>query len=179
MYHFTDGGLRNVWLRNGYIEHQTPYGHGVSFHDLDGLIIAICQALHQKPGKLSGAEFRYIRTAMQFSQKSLGKLFGYTEQAVAKWEKYGKVPKVVDAALRLVFIEKHDGNRATTTAIDMLNAIDRITATKITLTKEKSAWSFIIEIEDSALGTATVHAAAPKALHPQAGQVHNQEAADA
>ncbi|NVE00470.1 hypothetical protein [Massilia sp. BJB1822] len=79
MYHFTDGGLRNVWLRNGYIEHQTPYGHGVSFLDLDGLTIAICQALYQKPGKLSGAEFRYIRTALQFSQKSLGKLFGYTE----------------------------------------------------------------------------------------------------
>lgn len=154
MYHFTDGGLRNVWLSNGYVEHKTPYGNGVSFHDLDGLVVAICRALCKKPGKLTGAEFRYIRAALLLSQKSLGKLFGYTEQAVAKWEKYGKVPKVVDAALRMIFIERHDGNKKVTAAVDMLNAIDRITNTKIIVTEEKSKWTSVIEVsEDEALDT--------------------------
>jgi len=154
MYHFTDGGLRNVWLSNGYIEHKTPYGNGVSFHDLDGLVVAICRALCKKPGKLTGAEFRYIRAALLLSQKSLGKLFGYTEQAVAKWEKYGKVPKVVYAALRMIFIERHDGNKKVTAAVDMLNAIDRITNTKIIVTEEKSKWTSVIEVsENEALDT--------------------------
>ena len=31
MYHYTDGGLRNVWLANGYEIKKTPYGEGVAF----------------------------------------------------------------------------------------------------------------------------------------------------
>jgi len=146
MYQFTDGGLRNVWLSNGYVERETPYGSGISFHDLDGLVIAICRALCKKPGKLSGAEFRYIRAALLLSQKALGQLFGYTEQAVAEWEKHGKVPKVVDATLRMIFIERHDGNKKMTAAVDMLNAIDRISNAKIIITEEKSRWISVIEV---------------------------------
>jgi DNA-binding transcriptional regulator YiaG len=145
MYHFTDGGLSNVWLKNGFAEHKTPYGDGVSFHDLDGLVIAICLALCKKPGKLTGAEFRYIRNALLMSQKSLGQLFGYTEQAVAKWEKFGKVPKVVDAALRLVFVARHDGTQQVNAAVDMLNIIDRMASSRIIVSESKSKWISNIE----------------------------------
>ncbi|MBA5689404.1 hypothetical protein [Rugamonas apoptosis] len=147
MYHYTDGGLRNVWLKNGYTEHNTPYGQGVSFHNLDGLAAAICRALCDKPGKLTGTEFRFIRTTLLLSQKSLGKLFGYTEQAVAKWEKYGKVPKLVDAALRLVFIERHDGTSKSATAVGLLTAIDRIAKARIIVTESNSKWTSTIELE--------------------------------
>ena len=44
MHHYTDGGLRNVWLANGYEIKKMPFGDAVSFHDGDGLIHAICQA---------------------------------------------------------------------------------------------------------------------------------------
>jgi len=148
VYHFTDGGLRNVWLTNGYTEHQTVYGSGVSFHDLDGLVKTICAALCKKPGKLTGAEFRYIRTALLLSQKSIGKLFGYTEQAVAKWEKLGKVPKVVDAALRLVCIAQFDGNKKVSTAVNMLNVIDRISNARIIVNVTHSKWTAKIEVVD-------------------------------
>jgi hypothetical protein len=63
MHHFTDGGLQNVWLVNGYTVHRTPYGSAVSIHDMDGLARAICMALTQKQGVLSGKEVRYIRQA--------------------------------------------------------------------------------------------------------------------
>ena len=43
MYHYTDGGLRNVWLVNGYEVRKTPFGEAVAFHDGDGLTQAICQ----------------------------------------------------------------------------------------------------------------------------------------
>ena len=32
-----DGGLRNVWLANGFEIKKTPFGDAVSFHDSDGL----------------------------------------------------------------------------------------------------------------------------------------------
>ena len=63
MYHFTDGGLRNIWLRNGYEMHETPYGKAVSFQDGDGLIRAVCLALTRKVVQLTGVEFRYIRSS--------------------------------------------------------------------------------------------------------------------
>ena len=72
MYHFTDGGLKNVWLGNGYEERQTKYGKAVSFHGLDGLIAAICNALSEKKSKLTGAEFRYLRSNMGLSQACSG-----------------------------------------------------------------------------------------------------------
>ncbi|RBL66775.1 hypothetical protein C3E98_035715, partial [Pseudomonas sp. MWU13-2625] len=60
MYHYTDGGLKNVWLTNGYTLHKTPYGDGVSINDLDGLCTAICLALAKKAAPLTGVEFRYV-----------------------------------------------------------------------------------------------------------------------
>jgi len=69
MYHYTDGGLRNVWLENGYEVKKTPYGEGIAFHDLDGLTMTICLALTDKVGVLTGTEFRYVRSAgMMLSQ---------------------------------------------------------------------------------------------------------------
>ena len=30
MYHYRECGLRNVWLANGFEQHETPYGPGVA-----------------------------------------------------------------------------------------------------------------------------------------------------
>lgn len=147
MYHYTDGGLRNVWLKNGYVERSTPYGKTVAFHDLDGLVIAICQALTQKPGRLTGAEFRYIRNALLLSQKSLGQAVGYTEQAVAKWEKTGKVPKAIDLMLRMIFARKNNGDKNVSSMLDMLNEIDRISNARIIVSESRSKWKSTIEAE--------------------------------
>lgn len=37
VYHYRECGLGNVWLANGYDEHSTPYGEGVSIDDAEGL----------------------------------------------------------------------------------------------------------------------------------------------
>jgi len=148
MYRFTDGGLRNVWLKNGYVERNTPYGKAVSFHDLDGLVLAICHALINKPGKLTGAEFRYVRNALLLSQKSLGQAVGYTEQAVAKWEKSGKVPKAIDLMLRLLFARKHSGDKTVSSLLDMLNTLDRIGHARIIVSESSSKWKSEIELDE-------------------------------
>ncbi|MFZ6681920.1 hypothetical protein [Undibacterium sp. Tian12W] len=152
MYHYTDGGLRNVWLTNGYIEHKTKYGNGVSFQDSDGLTQAICKALSHKPGKLTGAEFRYIRSSMLLSQKSLGKTLGYSEQAVAKWEKNGKIPKAVEFFIRSLYLAKHNGNAKVCSMIDVLNLIDRIANTKIIVSEARNKW--VSKFEDQELEAA-------------------------
>ena len=54
MLKYDDAGLRNVWLANGYELHDTAYGKAVSYHDIHGLTHAICAALVNKPGPLTG-----------------------------------------------------------------------------------------------------------------------------
>jgi putative transcriptional regulator len=63
MLHYTDGGLKNVWLLNGFEIRKTPYGKGVAIHDIDGLTNTICLALTNKSSPLTGVEFRYVRSA--------------------------------------------------------------------------------------------------------------------
>lgn len=38
MYHYTEGGLTNVWLSNGFREEDTPYERGVSIEILKACI---------------------------------------------------------------------------------------------------------------------------------------------
>lgn len=47
-YHYTESGLRNIWLASGYDVVQTCYGPGVAIHDVAGLHRAIGEALAEK-----------------------------------------------------------------------------------------------------------------------------------
>lgn len=134
MYRWDDMGLKNVWLANGYILHETPYGRGVSFEDIEGLTRAVSLALARKPGKLTGAEFRYLRQAgLGMSQPSLGKVLGVDAQSIARWEKSGKVPKWANRMIRLVFEAHADGDVAIRRVVERINDIDRLVNRRIVL----------------------------------------------
>jgi putative transcriptional regulator len=148
MYHYTDGGLRNVWLSNGYIKHDTQYGKGVSFQDLEGLTKAICLALTKKPGKLTGSEFRYLRNHMLLSQKAFGELMGYGEQSIAKWEKNGKIPKAVEYFIRTLYVARNNGSKRVCSMIDTINLIERIANTRIIVSEKGNKWRSKIETDD-------------------------------
>ena len=126
MYRFTDGGLRNIWLANGFKMTKTPYGKAVAIEDQQGLSLAICKALVMKSGFLTGVEFRYIRQIMLLSQKSVGLQLGVTEQAVAKWEKTGKLPKYADSLIRLFFIAHTNGNEKVKNLVNAMNHSERV-----------------------------------------------------
>ena len=135
MYHYTDGGLRNVWLANGYEIKKTPYGEGVAFHNVDGLTRSICMALTRKASLLTGAEFRYIRSAgMLLSQPALGKLMGIDGQSVARWEKTSKVPRWADKVVRLLYTAHAEGNER------IAKAVERLVKQKIVVKESRGRW---------------------------------------
>ena len=106
MYQYQESGLDNVWLVNGYSVIDDPdYGECVSISDTLGLHKAIAHNLIFNKPRLIGAEFRFLRKELDLSQKALSDLFGNEEQAVARWEKTGKVPKWADRLLRACLIE--------------------------------------------------------------------------
>lgn len=145
MFHFTDGGLRNVWLANGYITEKTPYGEVVSIPDLPGLVQAICRALIRKKSRLTGVEFRYLRQAMLMSQGTLGKAMGRSDQSVAVWEKRGRIPKFADSMLRVLYAAHCDGNERVKNIIHALNDVDRVI--HIVMKESKKGWT-AIETDD-------------------------------
>jgi hypothetical protein len=68
LYHYTDSGLRNVYLKNGYSIKKTPYGRGVSIHDIAGLHQLLgMELVCNKAGKLSSTEIRFLRVEMDLA----------------------------------------------------------------------------------------------------------------
>ncbi len=151
MLKFDDGGLRNVWLENGYEVQQTRYGKAVSYHDLDGLVHSICQTLAHKEGWLTGTEFRYLRLNLGLSQASLGKLLDVTEQSVAAWEKRARIPRLADKHLRLLWIEKHNGNEPIARTMARLNDVERLVHQRIVARERpRKGWTATAEPAEAA-----------------------------
>ena len=125
MYHYTESGLQNVWLKNGYVVHDTPYGKSVAIHDVEGLHKLIGRNLAQQP-KLTGAELRFLRKEMGMSQSALGLLLGTSDQNISLWERRGRIPKTSDRLIRLLYLEHAGNNIKIRELIDRINEQDTV-----------------------------------------------------
>ncbi len=126
MYHYTECGLPNVWLVNGYRPHETPYGEAMVVEHVEGLHRTIAMALVNRKPHLSGAEFRFLRKELDLSQARLAAhYFGNDAQSVAMWEKRGRVPKWADRFLRALYREHAEGNAHIHEIVDRLNDLDQ------------------------------------------------------
>lgn len=105
-YHYTECGLDNIYLLNGFEITKNDDDQEIFIHDIHGLHKAIGLAIVFKQGLLLGNEIKFIRTTLDFSQTRLAKLLGCTYQTVLLWEK-NKTPisKTADRLLRVLFFE--------------------------------------------------------------------------
>jgi putative transcriptional regulator len=136
-YHYTESGLDNVWLRNGFHYSEGQRGLQVAFEDLDGLHRAIGETLIARFKRLSGKEVRFLRQEMALSQAALARLFGVSERAVVRWERAaaGRVPGPAETALRMLyrdFITGQGGSmrRMLKMIADMEGQMERMTLSK-------------------------------------------------
>ncbi len=140
MYHYTECGLRNVWLSNGYRSLKTEYGKATSIENVEGLHRVIGEQLAKNKAKLSGAEFRFLRKELGLSQASFGKSFDLEGQTVALWEKKGRVPTWADRMIRLMYIETINENSKVKELIDRLIDLDRQDSEKQIFQETKKGW---------------------------------------
>jgi putative transcriptional regulator len=127
-YHYTESGLDNVWLESGFkIETHKNYGELISITNPRGLHEFIGRWLVAQPRTLTGAEFRFLRTELDMSQRMLADLVGTNEQSIAKWEKARTkdvANKAAERLLRLAYINYLDGKPEFSTIIDRITQLD-------------------------------------------------------
>ena len=122
MYHYTECGLPNVYLKNGFtIEHIDGEDY-TSIDDMNNLHVAIAQTIADSHTALRPAQFKFLRIELNLSQKMLGHRFGVSEQTIARYEK-GKsdIPRTTDAALRSLFMEKLEKTNSVSYFLDLLS----------------------------------------------------------
>ena len=106
-YHYRDSGLDNVWIEGGFDEIDSPYGEGVAIHDVDGLHRCIAHCLVNKPGPLTGPEFKFLRTELDLSQLALGNLCGRNERTIREWEtRDARVEEPANTIVRFVYEQR-------------------------------------------------------------------------
>jgi DNA-binding transcriptional regulator YiaG len=140
MYHYTESGLNNVWLVNGYRIVKTPYGRGVAITNADGLHRVIALSLVERKPRLSGGDFRFLRKEIDLSQAALAELLGKDAQSVARWEKSGRVPKIADRLLRAIYEEHVRGQARIVRLVKRLGEVARPLERRLLFEETRSGW---------------------------------------
>jgi DNA-binding transcriptional regulator YiaG len=124
-YQYTECGLDFVYLANGYQEHKTKYGEGVSISASDTLDAQIALTLISSTARLSGQCVRFLRTLMNMTQKELADELGTRRVSVARWELKPDtpIPPASDRVLRFVVSRELFSNHATQDLTTLLSEI--------------------------------------------------------
>lgn len=139
MYHYIECGLSNVWLKNGYDVLEIDGEKAISISDVDTLHEAIGRSV-ASTSNLNAEEIRFLRKELGLSQKRLADLLGSTEQTVSLWERGGRMPKVYDRLIRLLYLEKIDGNINVQAMIEKLIALDFQQDKKLVFSDTRMGW---------------------------------------
>jgi len=82
------------------------------------------------------------------SQDGLGKIIGADVQAIARWEKSGKIPKMADKLIRISYLEKEEGNSSLSHVIKTLNKIERLVNQRIILSETETGGWRSLELDE-------------------------------
>lgn len=141
-YHYTECGLDNVYLTNGYTEHETDYGKGVSIHNADNLHEAIARSIVFSPHVIRGRELRFLRSMLDLSQSGLGRVLGSKTQNIKRWEKDldKAIPGTADRALRSFYVLKACGHELAERMCELLGEIDELEYQLATFQSVEGEW---------------------------------------
>jgi transcriptional regulator with XRE-family HTH domain len=103
-YHLKGIGLPNIHLLSGVkLEDDADYGPLVTIENLQGLLHAIGLHIIEKPGPMTGAEFRFLRKQMDLTQAQLAERLRVTDQTIANYEKGKTAAGPADVMMRVLY----------------------------------------------------------------------------
>jgi putative transcriptional regulator len=169
-HHYTGANLKNIWLTNGFRRHETKWGSGTSYTDVEGLFRQIARHLCLSNHRLDGDGVRFLRKHLELTQDELGQALGCSSQAVAKWEKgeVANVPQAEARLLRLLVLHQLEPLMALDRA---MAAYDQPPEEKIVLTyKPGTGWSCASQVQTSFTAVMTSKGTSSGALQKAFGQ---------
>ncbi|MCH8536352.1 MAG: helix-turn-helix domain-containing protein [Alkalimonas sp.] len=146
MYQYTESGLSNVFLKNGFTVEIIDGEEFTSIDDMNGLHSTIAQAVAESRKPLTHEEFKFLRIELNVSQKMLGTRFGVDEQTIARYEKgQTKIPRTTDAALRSLYMESQEKNNPVSYFLDLLADTEAEEAAKVIRLEEiEDQWAIAV-----------------------------------
>ncbi len=150
-YHYTECGLDNIYLVNGFKITKMSNGDEELFiNGIHGLHKAISHTLVFKKSLLEGSEIKFIRTMLDLSQNKLASLIGCRYQQILLWEKNkNKISKPVDRLLRIylyTYLHKEIDNGEVFECINEIADLDATEAeycNKVEFKEIKHAWQLV------------------------------------
>lgn len=109
MYHYTECGLENIYLKNGFVITEEDGEEFVSYTNFDGIQQAIAMAICSQKKWMSSEQFKFLRKEFNLSQSGLGGLLYCDRQTIARWEKTEvEIPRLTDVMFRALYLESID-----------------------------------------------------------------------
>lgn len=150
-YHYTECGLANIYLVNGFeITKTSDDDEELFIHDIHGLHKAISETLIFKKGLLEGNEIRFIRGMLDLSQNKLAALIGCRYQQILLWEKNkNKLSKSADRLLKVylyTYLHKEVDNGEVFELINEIADLDAAESEqldKIEFKEGKNSWQMV------------------------------------
>ena len=140
-YHYTECGLDDAFLVNGFDLIESDYGPAVSVRNAQDLHLTIAGHIVSSTSDITGPQFRFLRIQMDLSQRELGELCGLTDQAVAKWEK-GAPTEMAQTMIRFLFTSWRDGRVDAFSLAKEWRVLDQIEAPEETdYVETEEGWS--------------------------------------
>lgn len=139
MYHYTESGLQNIYLTNGYKLRKTDQGKAIAISDLEGLHLAIGRHIASK-SQMTGGEFRFLRKELDLSQTKIGMLLDVSEESVSLWERRGRVPKMACRLMQALYLESVNGNVSIKQLIESLANLDREQRNRVVFEDTAQGW---------------------------------------
>ena len=125
-YHYTECGLDNIWLTNGFVIEDTPYGRAVGIENSAELDRVIALNIVDGKADLTSKEMRFLRIYIDMSQVDLAVLLGVGESTVRNWES-GRVetPDTSGRLLRAYIYERLNPTGSVAEMIDRISHLNR------------------------------------------------------
>ena len=127
-YRYTESGLDNIYLVNGFERLSTPRGESVRVFNEEGLLEAIGCWLVTEKKWLNGKEVRFLRKELGLTQQDLSAILGIDVQAFARWEtgRRSRQAASADRLLRVLYIEHVRGNPRIRECLQKLAELDEL-----------------------------------------------------
>ncbi|SEL90108.1 Helix-turn-helix [Colwellia chukchiensis] len=142
MYHYTESGLSNVYLVNGFTVEVEDGEEFTSIDDAHGLHKAIAMAIVDGKRPMTHEEFKFLRIELNQSQSALAKRFGVNEQTIARYEKgQTSIPRTTDFCLRQLYTESLDRSSSLGYFLELLaDAEAQAAAVEIRMQEVEDHW---------------------------------------